>query len=362
MDLIFYKVKLGVDLIKINNISIGNDFPTFIIAEMSANHLHDFDIAVETIKAMKDAGADAVKFQTYTPDTITIDCDNEYFQIKQGTIWDGQVLYNLYEKAYTPWEWQPKLKKIAEDLGLIVFSSPFDKTSVDFLEDMDVPAYKIASFEITDIPLIEYVAGKGKPIIISTGIASLEDIELAIETCLNAGNNQIALLKCTSSYPSPLDEINLKTIPDMIERFDCVIGLSDHTLGGEVSVAAVALGANIIEKHFILDRKMGGPDSKFSMEPDEFKQMVDSIRNIEKALGKVNYDLSDKMKSNREFSRSLFVVEDIKKDEIITESNVKSIRPGFGLHPKYLKEIIGKKVKKDLKKGTPFKLDYIMNL
>ena len=344
---------------KIDNKEIGKNKPTFIIAELSANHMNDFDIAVETIKAMAEAGADAVKFQTFTPDTITIDCDNEYFQIKQGTVWDGQVLHELYEDAYMPWEWQPKLKKIAEDLGLIVFSSPFDKTSVDFLEDMNVPAYKIASFEITDIPLIEYVASKGKPIIISTGIASFEDIELTIQTCLDAGNNQVALLKCTSSYPAPLDEINLNTIPDMIEKFDCIIGLSDHTLGGEVSTVAVALGANIIEKHFILDRNMGGPDSEFSMEPHEFKQMVDSIRNVEKALGKVNYELSDKMKANREFSRSLFVVEDMKNGECVTEDNVRSIRPGFGLHPKYLKKILGKCVKKDLKKGTPFELDFI---
>lgn len=338
---------------------IGDKNPTFIIAELSANHMNDFDIAVKTIEAIAEAGADAVKFQTFTPDTITIDCDNEYFQIKQGTVWDGQVLHELYEDAYMPWEWQPKLKKIAEDLGLIAFSSPFDKTSVDFLEDMDVPAYKIASFEITDIPLIEYVASKGKPIIISTGISSFEDIELAVQTCLDVGNNQVALLKCTSSYPAPLDEINLNTIPDMIEKFDCIIGLSDHTLGGEVSTSAVALGANIIEKHFILDRNMGGPDSKFSMEPHEFKQVVDSIRNVEKALGEVNYELSDKMKVNREFSRSLFVVEDIEKGDIITEDNVRSIRPGFGLHPKYLKEILGKCVKKDLKKGTPFELDFI---
>ena len=338
---------------------IGDKNPTFIIAELSANHMNDFDIAVKTIEAMAEAGADAVKFQTFTPDTITIDCDNEYFQIKQGTVWDGQVLHELYEDAYMPWEWQPKLKKIAEDLGLIAFSSPFDKTSVDFLEDMNVPAYKIASFEITDIPLIEYVASKGKPIIISTGIASFEDIELTIQTCLDAGNNQVALLKCTSSYPAPLDEINLNTIPDMIEKFDCIIGLSDHTLGGDVSTAAVALGANIIEKHFILDRKMGGPDSEFSMEPHEFKQMVDSIRNVEKALGKVNYELSDKMKANREFSRSLFVVEDIKKGSVITEDNVRSIRPGFGLHPKYLNEILGKKVNQNLNKGTPFEWSFI---
>ena len=344
---------------KIDNKLIGDDNPTFIIAELSANHMNDFEIAVKTIEVMAKAGADAVKFQTFTPDTITIDCDNEYFQIEQGTVWDGQVLHELYEDAYMPWDWQPKLKKVAENLGLVVFSSPFDKTSVDFLEDMDVPAYKIASFEITDIPLIEYVASKGKPIIISTGIASLEDIDLAVNACLNVGNDKIALLKCTSSYPAPLEEINLNTIPDIENKFNVVVGLSDHTLGGEVSTAAVALGANIIEKHFILDRNMGGPDSEFSMEPQEFKQMVDSIRNVEKALGNISYELSDKMKVNREFSRSLFVVEDMKKDEIITEENVRSIRPCFGLHPKYLKEIIGKKVNKDLKRGTPFKLEFI---
>ena len=344
---------------KIGEKEIGENSPTFIIAELSANHMNDFDIAVKTIEAMVKSGADAVKFQTFTPDTITIDCDNEYFQIKQGTVWDGQVLHELYEDAYMPWDWQPKLKKIAEDLGLIVFSSPFDKTAVDFLEDMDVPAYKIASFEITDIPLIEYVASKGKPIIISTGIASLEDIELAVKTCLDAGNDKIALLKCTSSYPAPLEEINLNTIPDIKDKFGVIVGLSDHTMGGEVSTAAVALHAKIIEKHFILDRNMGGPDSDFSMEPSEFKQMVDSIRNVEKALGTVNYELSDKAKVNREFSRSLFVVEDIKKGEIITEDNVRSIRPGFGLHPKYLKEIIGKKINQDLSKGTPFDLCFI---
>ena len=344
---------------KIGEKEIGLNEPVFIIAELSANHMNDFDIAVKTIEAMVEAGADAVKFQTFTPDTITIDCDNEYFQIKQGTVWDGQVLHNLYEDAYMPWDWQPKLKKIAENLGLIVFSSPFDKTSVDFLEDMDVPAYKIASFEITDIPLIEYVASKGKPLIISTGIASFEDIELAVKTCLDVGNDEIALLKCTSSYPAPLEEINLNTIPDIKEKFNVVVGLSDHTLGGEVSTAAVALGANIIEKHFILDRAMGGPDSEFSMEPGEFKLMVDSIRNVEKALGEVSYELSDNMKANREFSRSLFVVKDMKKEDIVTDDNVRSIRPGFGLHPKYLKEISGKKVNKDLKKGTPFELKFI---
>ena len=344
---------------KIENKEIGPNQPTFIIAELSANHMNDFDIAVKTIEAMKEAGADAIKFQTYTPDTITIDCDNEYFQIKQGTIWDGQVLYDLYEDAFMPWDWQPKLKKIAEDLGLIVFSSPFDKTSVDFLEEMDVPAYKIASYEITDIPLIEYVASKGKPIIISTGIASLEDIEFAIKTCLDAGNDQIAILKCTSSYPSPFDEINLNVIPALEEKFNVVVGLSDHTMGSEVAIAGVVLGAKIVEKHFILDRNMDGPDSEFSMEPQEFKQMVDSIRNVEKALGNDNFELTEKMIINQDFSRSLFVVKDMKMGDVITEDNVRSIRPGFGLHPKYFAEILGKKVNTDLKRGIPFELKFI---
>lgn len=344
---------------KIKDKRIGSNEPTFIIAELSANHMNDFDVAVKTIEAIKESGADAVKFQTYSPDTITIDCNNEYFQIKQGTIWDGQVLYDLYEDAYMPWAWQPKLKKIAENLGLIVFSSPFDKTSVDFLEDMDVPAYKIASYEITDIPLIEYVASKGKPIIISTGIASLEDIELAIQTCLDAGNNQIAILKCTSSYPSPFEEINLNTIPALEKKFNIVVGLSDHTMGCEVAIAGVSLGAKIVEKHFILDRNMNTPDSEFSMEPHEFKEMVESIRNVEKALGNDNFELTEKMIINQDFSRSLFVVKDINAGEIVTEDNVRSIRPGFGLHPKYLKEILGKKVNKDLKKGTPFELFYV---
>lgn len=344
---------------KIGNKEIGEDSPTFIIAELSANHMNDFDIAVKTIEAIAESGADAVKFQTFTPDTITLNCDNEYFHIKQGTVWDGQLLYALYEDAYMPWDWQPKLKKIAEDLGLIVFSSPFDKTSVDFLEDMDVPAYKIASFEITDIPLIKYVASKNKPIIISTGIAEKEDIELAIETCLKEGNDKIAILKCTSSYPAPYEEINLKTINDMEKKFNTTVGLSDHTLGDEIAIAAVTLGAKIIEKHFILDKKLGGPDCEFSMEPQEFKKMVTAIRNTEKALGTVSYNLSDKTRKNREFSRSLFVVKNIKKGELITEENVRSVRPGFGLHPKYLEEVLGKKAKKDLEKGTPFKRDFV---
>ena len=331
----------------------------FIIAELSANHNQKFELAVESIKAAKDCGVDAVKLQTYTADTITIDCYNEYFQIKQGTIWDGKILYELYKEAYTPWEWQPKLKKLAEELGMICFSSPFDKTAVDFLESMKVPAYKIASFEITDIPLIEYVASKGKPVIISTGIANLDDIQLAIDACRKMGNEKIALLKCTSAYPTPLEEVNLLTIPDMKEKFKTLVGLSDHTMGISVPVAAVSLGARIIEKHFILDRNLGGPDAAFSLEPAEFKQMVESVREVEKALGKVSYELSKKVERNREFSRSLFAVKEIKKGEILTDENVRSIRPGFGLHPKFLNEVIGKKAKGDIKKGTPLKWELI---
>lgn len=339
--------------LKIGNKKIGGDNPVFIIAELSANHGHDFDIAAKTIKAMKESGADAVKLQTYTADTITIDSDREEFKIKQGTIWDGKNLYKLYQEAYTPWEWQPKLKKIAEELGLICFSSPFDKTAVDFLEKMDVPAYKIASFEITDIPLIEYVASKGKPAIISTGIAELADIEEAVAACKKVGNNDIALLKCTSAYPAAYEEMNLATIPDMIKKFDVVVGLSDHTLGIEMPIVAVAQGAKIIEKHFILDHKIGGPDASFSLTPDQFKEMVQAIRNTEKALGKVTYELSVKSKKSREFSRSLFVVADIKEGEEFSESNVRSIRPGFGLAPKYLKDVLGKKAKHDIERGMP---------
>ena len=342
--------------INIGSSSFGFKKPTFIIAELSANHNQDFELAVKTIKAMKEAGADAIKLQTYTPDTITIDCDNEYFQeIHKGTLWEGKTLYELYREAYTPWEWQPKLKKIAEDSGLLCFSSAFDKSAVDFLEKMNVPAYKVASFEITDIPLIEYIASKGKPVIMSTGIATLSDIEEAVNACKRMGNEQIALLKCTSAYPAPIEEANLKTIPNLKETFGTVVGLSDHTLGSSVAIASVALGAKIIEKHFILDRNIGGPDVAFSMEPEEFKQMIKSIREVEKALGKVNYELSEKVKKNRVFARSLFVVKDIKKGETFTEENVKSIRPGHGLQPKYYDKVIGKKSVKDIKRGAPVK-------
>ena len=342
-----------MNCIKISDKNISSNESTFIIAELSANHLQNFDLAVDTIKAMKEVGADAVKLQTYTPDTITIDSNNEYFQINQGTLWDGKTLYQLYQEAYTPWEWQPKLKEIAEEFGLIFLSSPFDKTAVDFLEEMNVPAYKVASFEITDIPLIEYIASKGKPIIISTGIATLADIEEAVHACKKMGNKQIALLKCTSAYPAPLEEVNLRTIPNLADTFNTVVGLSDHTLGISASIASVALGAKIIEKHFILDRKMGGPDAAFSMEPDEFRSMVEAVRDVEKALGSVNYDLTEKTKKSREFSRSLFIVKDTKAGDSFTEDNVRSIRPGYGLHPRYLEQIIGKKAKKDIKMGTP---------
>lgn len=343
----------------IDNIKIGENEKTFIIAEMSANHNQDYDRAVELIKKAAWAGADAIKLQTYTPDTITIDCDNEYFQIKQGTIWDGTTLHKLYQEAYTPWQWQPKLKKVAEEEGLICFSSPFDYTSVDFLEDMNVPAYKIASFEINDIPFIEYIASKGKPIIMSTGIARMGDIQDALDACKRMGNENVALLKCTSSYPAPIEEINLKTIPNMKETFDVIVGLSDHTMGNVVSVGGVAIGAQIIEKHMTLRREDGGADSKFSMEPEEFKEMVDNIRIVEKAMGKVTYDLTEKQKKSREHSRSLFIIKDIKEGEMFTNDNVRSIRPGFGLETKYIKDIIGKKAKNDILKGTPMKWDLI---
>jgi len=336
----------------IGNKNIGEDSWVFIIAELSANHNQSFEIAKKTVLEAKKVGADAIKLQTYTADTITIDCDNKNFRIDGGTLWDGKTLHQLYKEAYTPWEWQPELKKIAEENGLICFSSPFDKTAVDFLEKMNVPAYKIASFEITDIPLIEYVASKKKPVIISTGIATIQEINDAIDSCKKVGNNQVALLKCTSSYPAPFDEVNLKTIPDMIKQFDTVVGLSDHTLGISVPIAAVVLGAKIIEKHFILDRNIGGPDAAFSLEPKEFKEMVKSIREVELALGKVTYHLSEKIKTNRHFSRSLFIVENVKAGEILSEKNVRSIRPGTGLAPKYYTEILGKTFKDDYKKGT----------
>lgn len=345
--------------IKIGNKYVGGDAPTFIVAEVSANHLQDFERAKAIIKAAADAGADAVKLQTYTADTITLDCDNDYFQITQGTIWDGTTLHKLYQEAFTPWEWQPELLKYANELEMECFSSPFDPTAVDFMEEMNMPAYKIASFEINDIPLIRKIAQLGKPMIFATGIAYLEDIERALQVCKEEGNEQVILLKCTSQYPSPYESMNLKVIPNMAEVFDCTTGLSDHSMGCTVAVAAVALGAKMVEKHLTLSRADGGADAEFSMEPAEFKQMVDEIRIVEKALGKVTYELTEQQIRSREDGRSLFVVKDVKEGEIFTEDNVRSIRPNFGLHTMYYEDILGKKAKKDIAKGTPLAWDLI---
>lgn len=346
-------------VIQIGNHRIAEDEPVFVVAEMSANHNMDFERAVAILKAAKEAGADAVKIQTYTADTITLDCEDPCFQITQGTLWDGTTLHRLYETAYTPWEWHSKLKEVAEGLGLEFFSSPFDFTSVDFLEEMDVPAYKVASFEITDIPLIKRIAGKGKPVIMATGVAHLSDIELAVRTCREAGNEDVVLLKCTSAYPTPYKDVNLRTIPSMKDTFDCLTGLSDHTMGGAVAVAAVALGARMVEKHLTLKRADGGPDSAFSMEPQEFKAMVDDIRKVELALGKVSYDLTPGQQREREHSRSLFVARDMKAGEIFTPENVRSVRPANGLHTMYYEDILGKRIARDAKLGTPMSWDLV---
>jgi len=348
-----------MNLINIQNRKIGENQPVFIIAELSANHNGSLETAIQTIKAAKRAGADAIKFQTYTADTITINSTNSDFKLSQGTIWDGRYLYELYQEAYTPWEWHEQLFQVAKEEGLICFSSPFDKSAVDFLEDLNVPAYKIASFEITDIPLIEYVASKGKPIIISTGIATQADIELALEACFRMKNSNVILLKCTSSYPATIEESNLIMIKDIATRFTVIAGLSDHTMGSTACIVATCLGAKVIEKHFILDRSIGGPDASFSMNEEEFSLMVQAVRDTEKALGEINYNLTPKQIKSREHGRSLYVVEDIKAGEIITEKNVRSIRPAFGLHPKYYAEILGKTVKRDLPKGSRMSLDEI---
>lgn len=353
------KVKVMKRQFKIGNRAIGEDSPVYIIAELSANHNQDFDQAVQLIRAARDAGADAIKLQTYTPDTMTIDCDNEYFRIGKGTIWEGKSLYELYKEAYTPWEWQPKLKKIANDLGMDLFSTPFDKTAVDFLEKMDVPACKIASFELVDIPLVQYVAKTGKPMIMSTGMATLAEIDEAVKAAREAGCKELALLKCTSAYPSDPAEMNLRTIPNMAEAFSVPVGLSDHTLGIAVPVVAVALGACIVEKHFTISRKTPGPDSVFSLEPHEFKAMVDAIRNTEKAMGEVQYKVSDHELASRVFRRSLFIVSDMIAGDVFNEENVRSIRPGNGLHTKYLQNVLGRRTNQNIKRGTPLIREYI---
>lgn len=340
-------------LIEISGRKVGVGHPTYIVAEMSANHNQDFDQAVRILHAAKEAGADAVKLQTYTPDTLTIRSDNEYFRIGKGTLWDGKTLYELYSEAYMPWEWQPKLKEIADELGITLFSTAFDSSAVDFLEEMGMPVHKVASFEIVDIPLIEKMARTGKPLIISTGMATLEEIEEAVQAARNAGVTQIALLKCTSAYPAPPEEMNLCTIPHLAEAFGVPVGLSDHTLGIEVPIAAVALGACIVEKHFTLSRDIPGPDSAFSLEPHEFKAMVEAIRKVEKALGRVHYGPEEHEAKSRVFRRSLFVVKDVKAGEEFTEENVRSIRPGYGLPPKFLKDVLGRRAACDIKRGTP---------
>lgn len=345
--------------ISINGVNIDKLSKVFIIAELSANHGHDINIAKETIKAAKNAGADAIKIQTYTADTLTIDCDNEYFRLDSGTIWDGRTLYDLYSEAYTPWEWHKELMDYANEIGIILFSTPFDKTAVDFLESLNVPAYKVASFEFIDIPLIEYIASKGKPIIMSTGIAALSEIEEAINACKRMGNDQIVLLKCTSSYPAKPEDANLLTIPNMKDTFNVEVGLSDHTLGITVPVVSVALGAKVIEKHFILDKSIGGPDASFSLDEKEFREMVEAVRMAEKSIGKVDYNMDESKKKNRLLGRSLFVVKDIKKGELFTEENIRSIRPGNGLPVKCIKDFLGREATQDVKRGTPLKWDYL---
>lgn len=339
--------------------SMGSWQPVYVIAEVSANHNQDLDAAIELVRAAKAAGADAVKVQTYTPDTITLRSDRAPFQIGGGTLWDGRVLWDLYQDAYMPWEWQPRLKEEAERLGLHFFSTPFDFSAVDFLEELGVPAYKIASFELVDLPLIRRVARTGKPLILSTGMATVSEIEEAITAAREAGAEQIALLRTNSSYPAPPDEMDLRTIPHMAELFGVPVGLSDHTLGAAVPVAAAAMGAALIEKHFALSRSVRGPDSAFSLEPDEFKAMVDAVRTAEKALGGIRYGPTEKEGASRVFRRSLFVVQDVRAGEPFTEENVRSIRPAHGLHPRYYDEILGRRAKKDIEAGTPLSWDII---
>ena len=333
---------------------------TFIVAELSANHGHKLEVALESVRAAKEAGADAIKIQTYTADTLTLNCDKPDFRLGKG-LWEGEIYYTLYQKAYTPWEWHQAIYDEAKKQGLVCFSTPFDKTAVDFLEDLGNPIMKIASFEITDVGLLEYAAKKGRPMVISTGIATPDDIELAVKTCKDAGNNNITLLKCTSAYPAPIEAANLMTMVDMKQRYGLKVGLSDHTMGYDVAVAAVALGAILIEKHFIMDRSIGGPDAAFSMEKEEFAAMVKAIRNVEKALGEVFYPTDPTKIKGREFSRSLYVAKDIKAGEKFTEENVRSVRPGFGLHPKYLQEVLGKIAARDLEMGERFSFDMIYN-
>lgn len=337
---------------RIGNRLIGENHPCFCVAEMSGNHLKDFNRAVEIIHAAKEAGADAIKLQTYTADSLSIDCNNEYFQI-HGGLWDGMTEYKLYQEASTPWEWQPKLQEVAASLGMECFSSPFDFASVDFMEQCNMPAYKVASYEINDIPLIRKIAALHKPVIFATGVAHLEDIDRALQVCKEEGNEEVMLLKCVSAYPTPYEEINLAMIPTLAKKYDCLVGLSDHSMGSVVPVGATALGIKMVEKHLTLRRADGGPDGAFSMEPEEFKEMVDNIRILEKAVGVSEYGLTEKQEKERSGSRSLFVVKDIKAGEKLTPENVRSIRPGYGLHTMYYEEVLGKTAVRDIAMGTP---------
>ncbi len=339
---------------------IGEDSPCFLVAEMSGNHLKDYGRAVEIVHAAKEAGADAVKLQTYTADSLSIDCDNEYFQI-HGGLWDGMTEYRLYEEASTPWEWQPKLKELAESLGMECFSSPFDARSVDFMRECGMPAYKAASYEITDIPLIRRIAAQHKPVIFATGVARAEDIERALQVCQEEGNEDVMLLKCVSAYPTPYEECNLAMIPTLAHTYDCLVGLSDHTMGSTVPVGAAALGIRMVEKHLTLRRADGGPDGAFSMEPEEFREMAEQIRIIEKAMGQPAYALTEKQEKERLGSRSLFVVQDMKAGERFTPDNVRSIRPGYGLHTMYYDEILGQRAAADIKRGTPLSWELVLD-
>jgi pseudaminic acid synthase len=349
------------ECIAIGKRRIGRGNSTYCIAEVSANHNQDYDQAVRIIHAARESRADAVKLQTYTADTMTIASSRKEFRIGGGTLWDGRNLHDLYGEACTPWEWQPRLKKVAEDLGMDLFSSAFDSTAVDFLEEMGVPAHKVASFELVDIPLIQKMARSGKPLIMSTGMASVEEIEEALQSAREVGATQIALLKCTSAYPAPAEEMNLRTIPEMTRRFGVPVGLSDHTMGIAAPVAAVALGACIIEKHLTLSRATPGPDSAFSLEPHEFKAMVEAVRTAEKALGEAHFGVSGKEEASKVFRRSLFVVENVKQGEVFTEANVRSIRPGHGLHTRHLGEVLGKRAMRDIERGTPLSWDLVVN-
>lgn len=342
--------------VMLGNKIIGENAPAFIIAEMSANHNMEYSRAEAILHAAKEAGVDAVKLQTYTADTITLNSDKKYFQTRDNSLWSGTTEYKLYEKAYTPWEWQPKLKELADKIGIILFSSPFDLSSVDFLEEMDVPAYKIASPEIVDIPLIKKCAQTGKTIIISTGVASIGDIECAVDVCRQEGNQNVILLKCTAEYPAPYSQMNLKTIKNMEETFGCPAGLSDHSLGDEIAIAAVAMGAKVIEKHITLHRADGGVDSAFSMEAEEMKRMVERIRHVEQAMGIVQYEYIGTNNEKKRRGRSLFVSADIKKGERFTEKNIRSVRPGDGLHTKYYFDVLGKRAARDLSFAEPLQM------